>query len=88
MIYFYKKSNVEMFVLRCSFMCMSLGLMTYVGLVLGVVAVTLNVYGIEKVIDAFHFFGSVCHVGRCDIILQVIQTTATGNRNNPRFLIK
>ena len=34
-------------------------LMTYVGLVLGVVAVTLNVYGIEKVIDAFHFFGSV-----------------------------
>ena len=48
-----------MFVLRCSFMCMSLGLMTYVGLVLGVVAVTLNVYGIEKVIDAFHFFGSV-----------------------------
>ena len=34
-------------------------LMPYVGLVLGIVAVTLNVYCIEKVIDAFHFFGSV-----------------------------
>ena len=34
-------------------------LMPYVGLVLGIVAVTLHVYCIEKVIDAFHFFWSV-----------------------------
>ena len=42
-----------------SFMLYVVRLVSYVGLVLGVVAVALNVYGIEKVIDAFHFFGSV-----------------------------
>ena len=42
-----------------SFLCVVVRLVSYVGLVLGVVAVALNVYGIEKVIDAFHFFGSV-----------------------------
>lgn len=57
------------------------------GLVVAVIAVALDNYCVEGGIDFCHFLLSIGYIGCCNVIFEVFEASAAGDRHNPRFLI-
>ena len=57
------------------------------GLVVAVIAVTLDNYCVEGGIDFCHFLLSIDYIGCCDVVFKVFEASAAGDRHNPRFLV-
>ena len=58
------------------------------GLVIAVIAVALYDYCVKCGIDFCHFFLSIGYICSSNIVLKMVETSAAGDRDNPRFLIE
>ena len=63
-------------------------LLAYVCLVVGIVAVTVNLDFAGSFVDTAHFIVGIGDIGRLYIVSQTFKAAVSGDRHNPRFLMQ